>query len=229
LGLDNNNGALWRVYARLRKFSKERAIMIRQLLAFLTVAAILAAASVSSHAQTIVLLPDDYVKKLNPKALKTYEEGVKAYDHVNLDLALEKFYKAMQQDPKHIKIRFLVAQFAHERGRMKTGEKTIQFFSMAEEALNGLVARKGLKDKDLERAERDLSVLKRDQDNVANRDIIREATGKQIVAEIIKEREEFAKTGLPPLQSDLDKREEMEAEAKKRADGEGGNSQNSNR
>ncbi len=195
--------------------------MIRQLLALVAVAAIFAGAAATSHAQSIVLLADEYVKKLSPKALKTYKDGAKAYDHVNLDIALDKFYKAMQQDPKHIKIRFLVARFAHDRGRMKSGEKTIQLYAIAEEALNGLVARKGLKEKDQQRAERDLSVLKGDQKSVANRDIIREATGKQIVAEIIKEREEFIKTGLPPLQGDLDKREEMEAEAKNRAEGKG--------
>ncbi len=188
--------------------------MKSQLLAILAMAVIFFAVAASSHAQSMVLLTDEYVKKLNPKAAKTYKDGAKAYDHVNMDMALEKFYKVMQQDPKHIKIRFLVARFAHERGRMKSGERTIQLYAIAEEALNGLVARKGLKKKDLERAERDLKVVKTDQGNIANRDIIREATGKQIVAEIIREREEFSKIGLAPLQGDLDKREEMEAEAR---------------
>ena len=63
---------------------------------------------------------------------------------------------------------------------------------------------------DSERAKRDWEILKRDSRDVAERDIRREATGKQIVKEIIAEREEFAEKGLTPLRGDIRKLEDKE-------------------
>jgi len=151
----------------------------------------------TSYAQDLALLTPEYVKKLDPKAVEVYRQGADAYDHVNYELAMKRFYEAMQLDPNHVKLRFLVARLAHDRGRMLHGEDAVRLFNMAEEALTGLINRKNLQPEDLRRAEEDLKEVKREIEDVGKRDTRRKAIGRQIIEEVAKERE--APAPLKPL------------------------------
>ncbi|MCX7015300.1 MAG: hypothetical protein NTW86_22560 [Candidatus Sumerlaeota bacterium] len=168
---------------------------MRRIRIFLALAGLMLAAA--AHAQSIVLLTDPYVKKLSPEALKVYQEGVEAYDHVNYDLAVSKFYEAMKLDPQHVKLRFLVEDLAYRRARTKNGADATDLYNIAEEALNGLISRQDLKPEDLRRAQEALKAVKSDLDDLARRDVRREATGRQIIEEIATESEK--PTSLPPL------------------------------
>lgn len=148
-------------------------------------------------AQEILLLSDQYVQRLNEKALPVYKEGVIAYDHINYDQALTYFYKAMQQDPKHVKLRLLVGRFALERGKIKQGEDARKVLFVAQEAYERLLAVENLKPEDLRRAEADLKEVRTLMNELPKRDIRREATGMAIIKEVAQERASF--TGLRPL------------------------------
>ncbi len=155
--------------------------------------------AVKASAQDVTLLTEPYAKKLNEKAVVVYNQGVRAYDFVNYDAALDNFYQAMQLDPKHIKLRLLVSRFALQRGRLKHGEEALRLFNIAREASSGLLAMPELKEDDKRRAQTDFNDAKALATDLPKRDTLREATGKQIIEEVAKEREQFAKEGLQPL------------------------------
>jgi len=151
----------------------------------------------AAFGQDITLLTQPYVERLDEKALPVYREGVIAYDRVNYDRALNLFFEAMQLDPRHVKLRLLVGNFAMERGKMKHGEEALRMFNVAREAFERLVSIETLKPEDRRRAETDLEQTRQLIANLPKRDTQREATGMQIIQEVAKEREESM--GLTPL------------------------------
>ncbi|OPZ10451.1 MAG: hypothetical protein BWZ10_02378 [candidate division BRC1 bacterium ADurb.BinA364] len=151
----------------------------------------------ASWGQQVALLAKKYENRLNEKAHEIYKAGVEQFDKINYDAAILSFYQAMKADPQHIKLRFLVADLAHRRGKMTAGAKTVEYYTMAKEALSGLISRTDLRSEDRRRAETHLEEIERDTGNISFRDSRRDVTGKQIIKEIVAEREKF--TGLRPL------------------------------
>jgi hypothetical protein len=175
----------------------------------------------AAQAQQIALLTEKYTKKLNEKALATYQEGAKAYDHVNFDLAIKRLHEAMKQDPKHIKLRLLVARFAYERAKVKMGEEAIRLLAIAEEALTALIERKDLKPEDRRRAETDLAEVQRAAKGLTQRDTLRETAGKAIIEDVIKEREQMEGKALPTLGLKSGSEENDTASSSKKGKGSG--------
>jgi len=152
------------------------------------------------------LLNEDQIAKLKPDAIEAYKQAAVAIDKIQYDQALEKLKEAHKADPDHVELAFLLADAAIYRALSDRGQKSIDCFKIAKEALDTILDKERhpvLKRLDKRRAEKmKLKILS--EDEVIARDRKRDTAGKKFVKEYLEE------TATPTPAPPSNKKEQIE-------------------
>lgn len=142
------------------------------------------------------------VTRLSKESMREYELGLDAIDKINNEKALKHFVKAVELQPKHVQLRFVVVQLSHYLGDGAMGDESVKYYEIADKNLRAIVKSAKLNKRERSRADKSLDKIDRLRKSIVERDENRLKYGLELAKlyakEIydIEEKPEAPKPGL---------------------------------
>ena len=108
--------------------------------------------------------------RLSKESLREYERGLQSLDKINNEAAFKHFQKAVELDPKHIHLRFLLVQLAHYLGDLSMDDDSVKYYDLAATNLSEILKSPKLNKREKERAEKSLELTQKLRQSVVERD-----------------------------------------------------------
>lgn len=156
------------------------------------------------------LLEESQAKALPPAALAYYRQAEKAFDHIDRDAGVRFLEQAGKEAQDSMPLQFVVALRARQRARFYYGSKALEFYDIAEEAVQRILKQPVIKSEEKRRAEELLKVIQSERENLAANDKKKADVGFQAVVKPLAMERAKARGLSPSL--------ETEAKAAKRGE-----------
>lgn len=129
----------------------------------------MAAAAYNSGENDVLLSAMDQ-RALTPAALAVYVKAERAYDRIDRDAGVEFLSEAARLAPDSMPLQFTLAQRARQRARFYSGRKALDFYDIAEEAVQRVLRSPDLQLEERRRAEELLQSISGERENLSARD-----------------------------------------------------------
>ncbi len=173
---------------------------IRALFALAAVAVAAAAwAAYTGDGDQLLTEPD--MANLPKEALTEYKLAEISYDHVDRDAGVSHLSEAAKRAPDFIPLQFCVASRARDRARFYSGVRSLEYYDIAEEALQRILKQSVLSQEEKRRADELIATIRREREEAPMKEKKMAELGfKTIVLPTAMERAKAAGTALTPEQ-----------------------------
>lgn len=118
--------------------------------------------------------------RLNEKAKAEYELGLASIDKVNYTGAMQRFNKAVDEQPDNLLLRYVAVQMAMYLGNTRKGKAAVEYFDTALTHLNVMNAAPQLNSRERERVTKYIDQIGKLRDAVNQRDMMRNKYGREL-------------------------------------------------
>lgn len=132
--------------------------------------------------QEVKLLEQRDIEKLGSEAQELYKKAIESLDKIDPITAIEYMEQAVKLNPQVVELDFLLAHLASDRARITYGDESVKYYNMAENALELVQKQKDVNGEILQRAVRNLEVIRTERQEIPERDTRRYAFGADFLA-----------------------------------------------
>jgi hypothetical protein len=133
-------------------------------------------------------VPDSQeISTYSPEALQLYSSGIRSLDRVDYINAYNYLAKAAQLQPNAVRLNMITAALAIKHGRNALANEAKAYYDTAIVSFRNVLQQPGLDDDYRRDVENRLKVATDERDNLAQRDVRREALGTEFIRELNRE------------------------------------------